>query len=56
TCLDNDETLARVEANEKEVEASGVTGTPSVFIAGQKIENPGDYAEMKKAIDAALAQ
>ncbi|ADY25661.1 hypothetical protein Deipr_0493 [Deinococcus proteolyticus MRP] len=55
SCLDNDETLARVEANEEEVEASGVTGTPTVFIGGKKVENPGDYGQLKSAIDAALA-
>ncbi|GHG07842.1 hypothetical protein GCM10017783_20550 [Deinococcus piscis] len=55
-CLDNDETAARVDANEKEVDASGVNSTPTVFVAGKKIENPGDYAQLQSAIDAALAQ
>lgn len=55
-CLDSDATAARVDANEAEVKASGVNGTPSVFINGDKVENPGDYAQLQQAIDAALAK
>lgn len=56
TCLDTDATAARVDANEEEVKASGITGTPSVFINGERVENPTDYTALKAAVDAALKQ
>lgn len=55
TCLDNNETAAQVEANKAEVEAAGVRGTPTVFINGQKVNNPNNYAEIEAAIKAAAA-
>lgn len=35
---------------------TGLTGTPTFFINGQKMDNPGSYDEFKKAIDDTLAK
>ncbi|GAA5532460.1 DsbA family protein [Deinococcus aluminii] len=56
TCLDNDETAARVEADKQQAEKAGVNGTPTVFVNGQKIEGTtlADLAaKTGAAIDAA---
>lgn len=52
TCLDSDETAKLVDDNEKEVIENNVTGTPTVFVNGEKVT--ATYPELKKAIDEAL--
>lgn len=52
TCLDTDATLAAVQEDKKAAEAAGVTGTPTVFVNGKRVES--GYAEISKAIDEAL--
>lgn len=55
TCLDNDETAADVDAIEKEVNAAGVTGTPTIFVNGKRVVLEKDYVkEISAAIDAEL--
>lgn len=54
TCLDNDATAAAVEADTKMAESNNVTGTPTVFVNGKKIENSLNYDDIAKAIDEAL--
>lgn len=55
TCLDNDETAAEVDAIEKEVNAAGVTGTPTIFVNGKRVVLEKDYvSEISAAIDAEL--
>lgn len=54
TCLDSDATKARVEADKKQGQDAGITGTPSVFVNGKLI--PEFSAEnISKAIDDASA-
>lgn len=33
---------------------SGVSGTPSVFVNGKRVENPNDYENLRKAIEEGL--
>ncbi len=55
-CLESDATAGLVDATKKEVQAAGVTGTPSVFVNGERVTNPMNYSELKAAIDGALAE
>ena len=54
TCLDTDATAAAVEADVKAAEDNRITGTPTVFVNGQKVANGMSYADVSKAIDEAL--
>lgn len=57
TCLDTDATAAQVEADKREATAAGVTGTPTIFVNGQRVQVQSDYvADVSAAIDAALAE
>lgn len=57
TCLDNDETAAQVEADKQEAVNAGVTGTPTVFVDGKRVNVQGDYVkDISAAIDEALKQ
>lgn len=57
TCLDGDATAEQVEADKREAVAAGVTGTPTIFVNGQRVQVQSDYvADVSKAIDAALAE
>lgn len=54
-CLDNDETAAQVEADKQEALKAGVTGTPTVFVNGKRVNVQSDYVkEISAAIDEAL--
>ncbi|MCW1892341.1 MAG: DsbA family protein [Candidatus Uhrbacteria bacterium] len=55
TCLDGDETLARVEADYNGGVAAGVSGTPGTFVNGKIVEGAVPYASFKQAIVAAGA-
>ncbi|MFC6591231.1 DsbA family protein [Deinococcus lacus] len=52
-CLDSDATAARVEANEKQVLAAGVGGTPAIFVNGKRVD--ATQPAIEKALDQALA-
>lgn len=54
TCLDTDATAAAVEADIRTAESNSITGTPTVFVNGKKIENSMSYDDIAKAIDEAL--
>ena len=47
---------ARVERDFASGKELGNTGTPSFFLNGQKLENPGSYDALKQAIEDALAK
>ncbi|GHF74309.1 DsbA family protein [Deinococcus ficus] len=53
SCLDNDETLAAVEADKRQAEAAGVNSTPTVFVNGKKVE--GTASAISQAIDEAVS-
>ncbi|GBF04377.1 DSBA oxidoreductase [Deinococcus aerius] len=52
TCIDNDETAAAVDADERQAEQAGVTGTPSIYVNGKLVQSY-DAATVGAAIDAA---
>jgi len=54
-CLDDPARLAEVEAMRAEGQRLGVDSTPSFFVNGQKVEWTDPYADVKAAIDTALA-
>ncbi|WP_135227888.1 DsbA family protein [Deinococcus fonticola] len=54
TCLDTDATVAAVDTDTKMAEDNKVSGTPTVFVNGKRVENSMSYDELKKAIDEAL--
>ena len=53
--LDGKEFAAKVDADVKLGNEVGVSGTPSMFINGKKVQNPTDLAAVSKMIDDALA-
>ncbi|WP_102127434.1 DsbA family protein [Deinococcus planocerae] len=53
TCLDNDETAAAVDADERQAREAGVGGTPSIYVNGKLLPSY-DAATVGAAIDAAL--
>ena len=54
TCLDNDETAAKVQTHSAEASKLGVTGTPTFFINGKKIVGAQPYQAFEVAIEAEL--
>ncbi len=54
SCLNNDETLARVQADTQEGQQASVNGTPTFFINGQRIVGAQPYSTFQAAIDKAL--
>lgn len=55
TCIDNDETAAAVDADERQAQSAGVGGTPSIFVNGKLLPSY-DAATVGAAIDAATTQ
>ncbi|GAA5514823.1 disulfide bond formation protein D [Deinococcus carri] len=53
TCLDNDETVAAVDADEKQAQDADVGGTPSIYVNGKLVDSY-DATSVSAAIDAAL--
>lgn len=53
-CLNNDETLARVQADTQEGRQAGVTGTPTFFINGRKIAGAQPYDRFRAIIEPLL--
>ncbi len=53
TCLNGNDTRARVDADRAVGMKAGVNSTPNVFVNGQRVESP-DYPSLSAAIDAAL--
>ncbi len=54
-CLDNKETLAKVNADMASGNDSGVEGTPATFINGQMVSGAVPYATLEAAVKAAGA-
>jgi len=55
-CLDSNQFTQAVKADEAEAASLKLTGTPSVLVNGVRVENPLSFAQLRAAIDAALAQ
>jgi protein-disulfide isomerase len=53
-CLNNEQTLARVQADTQEGRQAGVTGTPTFFINGQKLAGAQSYDRFRAVIDSLL--
>ena len=54
-CLANQEHAKTVQANMRDGQQLAVSGTPTIYVNGKKIDNPS-YPDIKAAIDAALLQ
>jgi protein-disulfide isomerase len=58
TCFDSDATVAALQTVLDDASAAGVTGTPTVFVNGQRLafsQSESFFATISRAIDAALA-
>jgi protein-disulfide isomerase len=56
-CIKDAELQVQVETSKKiAMESLQVKGTPTVFVNGQQVEKAGDYAELKKALEAAVGK
>ena len=54
-CLQNDETLGRVQADTQEGEQAGVSGTPTFYINGQPLVGAQPYQEFQAVLEQLLA-
>ena len=54
-CLASRKTIDAVKADQSEAATVGVSGTPTFFINGRRIQNTQDAGAFKQAIDQALA-
>jgi len=54
--LNSDEVSAKVNADLQEGTKLGVRGTPTFYVNGLRITNPGTYNEFKSIIDRAIAK
>lgn len=54
TDLENKEFEAKIKANQEEGINAGVSGTPTFFVNGEKIQNPASLDAFKKIIDSNL--
>lgn len=54
TDLENKEFEAKIKANQEEGVNAGVSGTPTFFVNGEKIQNPASLDAFKKIIDSNL--
>ena len=55
TCLKDQAMLDKINASFKQGQEFGVTGTPTLFVNGEKVEGGYGLENVKKAIDAQLA-
>ena len=55
-CLQNDETLARVQSDTQEGGQAGVRGTPTFFINGKPLVGAQPPETIRAAIEATLAE
>ena len=53
-CLENGQTLSRVQADRQEGERAGVNGTPTLFVNGQASVGATSYQALQVAIDQIL--
>ena len=54
SCLDNHEKKAEVDKDISDGEAVGVSGTPTFFINGEKVEGAYPTAVFRQTLDALL--
>ena len=54
--LDGNSHDAQIQSDMKLGEEVGVNGTPTLFIGGQRVQNPGDFDGITAMIDKALAE
>ena len=55
-CFDSEGYAEAVRADERLARSLGVQGTPTLFVNGQRINNPLNFAEIQQVIETALAQ
>lgn len=55
TCIDNDNPMKEVNSDSKEAERIGATGTPTMFINGEKIVGAQPYSNFESVIENALS-
>ncbi len=56
TCFDTGRYANAVTSDESLARSLGVSGTPSLFVNGVRVQNPLDINEISQLIDAGLAQ
>lgn len=54
-CLSDRAAIERIAANAEKAGAEGVSGTPSFFLNGKRLENNGSWTEVEAALKAAGA-
>jgi protein-disulfide isomerase len=54
-CFDAHRHAGKVQADQQLGVARGVSGTPTIFVNGNRVENPLDFAELQRWIEAGLA-
>lgn len=54
-CFDSHKYAGAVRADEQRARARGVSATPTLFVNGSLIQNPLDFSEFQRRIEAALA-
>lgn len=55
SCMSSGETASRVRDDENEARKLSLSGTPTMFVNGQKINDPLNIDEVRQTIQAALA-
>ncbi len=55
SCLDSRAYAQAVQADEQLAQTMGVSGTPTVFVNGAHVENPLDFGEISRLVEAGLA-
>lgn len=56
SCFDTSRYASAVTADEALARQQGVSGTPTIFVNGTRVQNFSDFTEMAGLIDAALAR
>jgi len=54
-CFDAHKYAGTVRADQQQAISRGVDGTPTVFVNGQRVNQPTDFAELQRWIEGALA-
>ena len=54
-CFDAHKYAGVVRTDDQQARARGVDGTPTVFVNGQRVDQPTDFNELQRRIEAALA-
>jgi protein-disulfide isomerase len=54
-CFDSQRYAGKVRADHQQGASRGVTGTPAIFVNGNRVGNPLDFNELQRWIEAGLA-